>query len=57
MICIGIELCRQVPYAEPDLDAIQRARPGHPLTALIVEQSRGHHHGLEQSNPVIRSPC
>ena len=53
MICIGIELCRQVPYAEPDLDAIKRARPGHPLTALIVEQSQTwwHHHGLEQSNP------
>lgn len=53
IICIGIELCRQVPYAASDLDTIQRARPEHPLTALIVEQSQTwwHHHGLEQSNP------
>ena len=53
IICIGIELCRQVPYAQSDLETIQRARPKHPLVELIMEQSRAwwHHQGLEHSNP------
>ena len=53
IICIGIELCRQVPYAKADLDTIQQARPEHALTELIVEQSQAwwHREGLEQSNP------
>ncbi|GAA4115987.1 nucleoside hydrolase [Enteractinococcus coprophilus] len=53
IICIGIELCRQVPYDPTDLETIQRARPAHRLTQLIVEQSRTwwQQQGLEQSNP------
>ncbi|HEY4536722.1 MAG TPA: nucleoside hydrolase [Enteractinococcus sp.] len=53
IICVGIDLCRQVPYDQTDLDTIRRARPNHPLTELIIDRSQAwwEHQGLNESNP------
>lgn len=53
IICVGIELCRQVPYDPTDLDTIRSARPRHPLTDLIIDRSQAwwEEQGLQHSNP------